>query len=37
MIFEGATHVWREIYVDGRPHPAGDALNPTFLGHSVGR
>jgi hypothetical protein len=37
MIFEGATHVWREIYMDGRPHPQGDDLNPTFLGHSVGR
>jgi len=37
MVFEGATHVWREIYMDGRPHPEGDALNPTFLGHSVGR
>ena len=37
MIFEGATHVWREIHMDGRPHPQGDELNPTFLGHSVGR
>ena len=37
MIFEGATHIWREIYMDGRPHPEGDALNPTYLGHSVGR
>jgi hypothetical protein len=37
MIFEGATHIWREIYMDGRPHPEGDALNPTFLGHSVGK
>ena len=37
MIFEGATHVWREIYMDGRPHPQGDDLNPTYLGHSVGR
>jgi hypothetical protein len=37
MIFEGATHIWREIYMDGRPHPSGDALNPTYLGHSVGR
>jgi hypothetical protein len=36
MIFEGATHIWREIYTDGRPHPTGDALNPTYLGHSVG-
>jgi hypothetical protein len=37
MIFEGATHIWREIYMDGRLHPTGDALNPTYLGHSVGR
>jgi hypothetical protein len=37
MIFEGATHIWREIHMDGRPHPQGDALNPTYLGHSVGR
>ena len=37
MVFEGATHIWREIYMDGRAHPQGDALNPTYLGHSVGR
>src|SRR5262245_35888071 len=37
MIFEGATHVWREIYMDRRAHPKGDDLNPTYLGHSVGR
>ena len=37
MIFEGATHIWREIFMDGRPHPQGDDLNPTYLGHSVGR
>ena len=37
MIFEGATHIWREIHMDGRPHPKGDDLNPTYLGHSVGR
>ena len=36
MIFEGATHIWREIFMDGRPHPKGDELNPTYLGHSVG-
>jgi hypothetical protein len=29
-------HSWRVIYMDGRPHPAGDALRPTFFGHSVG-
>src|SRR5499425_2375414 len=37
MIYEGGTHIWREIYMDGRPHPKGDDLNPTYLGHSVGR
>jgi hypothetical protein len=36
MTFEGATHTWREIYMDGREHPKGDQLNPTYLGHSVG-
>jgi hypothetical protein len=37
MIYEGGTHLWRVIYMDGRPHPEGDRLNPTWLGHSVGR
>jgi hypothetical protein len=37
MIFEGATHIWREIYMDGRQFPEGDALNPTYLGYSIGR
>jgi hypothetical protein len=37
MIFEGATHIWREIYLDGRTFPEGDALNPTYLGYSIGR
>jgi hypothetical protein len=37
LIFEGGTHVWRDIYMDGRAHPGGDALNPTYLGHSVAR
>ena len=37
MIFEGATHIWREIYMDGRKFPEGDELNPTYLGYSVGR
>ena len=35
FIFEGATHIWREIFTDGRAHPA-DA-NLTFLGDAVGR
>jgi hypothetical protein len=37
VIFEGGAHVWREIHMDGRPHPQGSALNPTYFGHSVGR
>ena len=38
QIFEGGTHVWREIFMDGRPHPAKDKLQgSTWLGHSVGR
>ena len=36
MIFEGGAHVWRIIYMDGRSHPEGDALNLTWMGHSVG-
>jgi hypothetical protein len=37
MIFEGGTHIWREVYMDGRPHPAQDSLEGlTYLGHSVG-
>ena len=30
-------HSWRVVYMDGRAHPTGDALRPTFLGHSTGR
>jgi hypothetical protein len=34
FLFE-AGHVWREVYMDGRAHPA--AKGGTWLGHSVGR
>jgi hypothetical protein len=30
-------HSWRVIHMDGRPHPTGDDLRRTFLGHSIGR
>ena len=30
-------HSWRVIYMDGRAHPSGDDLRPTYLGHSTGR
>ncbi|HEX5421547.1 MAG TPA: hypothetical protein VFY39_16270 [Gammaproteobacteria bacterium] len=34
VIFEGGAHVWRQIFMDGRPHPTD--LIPTYFGHSVG-
>ena len=27
----------RRIYTDGRPHPSGDDLLPSYMGHSTGR
>ena len=32
----GSVRPWREIYMDGRAHPEGDFLNPSYFGHSVG-
>ena len=38
IIFEGGAHIWREIYMDGRPHPPRDSIHGlSWLGHSVGR
>jgi hypothetical protein len=37
IIFEGGGHVWREIYMDGRPLPELGEVNPTYFGYSVGR
>jgi len=38
IVFEGGAHVWREIYMDGRPHPKNDSIKGlTWLGHSVGK
>ena len=37
IIFEGGAHIWREIYMDGRPHPSGNEIkSQSWLGHSVG-
>ncbi len=37
IIFEGGTHVWREIHMDGRQHEKNDAIKgQTWLGDSVG-
>jgi hypothetical protein len=34
FLFEGGAHMWRVVYMDGRPH-AKDP-NPTYLGDSIG-
>ena len=34
MLFEGNIHSYRQIFMDGRAHPADP--NPTWYGHSVG-
>ena len=34
MLFEGNIHSYRQIFMDGRKHPADP--NPTWYGHSVG-
>lgn len=35
-IFQGASHMWQVIYMDGRPHPQEAYELPTWMGHSVG-
>ena len=35
MLFEGNIHSYRQIFMDGRPHP--EDPDPTWWGHSVGR
>jgi len=37
IIFEGGTHVWREIHMDGRKHANSEAIKgETWLGDSIG-
>jgi hypothetical protein len=35
FLFEANIHSYRQIFMDGRPHPRD--LDPTWYGHSVGR
>ena len=35
FVYEGSAHVWRQVWMDGRGHPAD--VNPDWLGHSIGR
>jgi hypothetical protein len=38
IIYEGGTHIWREVFMDGRPHPPHESIeSETWMGHSVGR
>ena len=34
FVYEGGAHIWRIVWMDGRPHPADP--NPTWMGDSVG-
>ena len=34
FLYEGAGHVWRQVWMDGRAHP--NDPNPDWLGHSIG-
>jgi len=36
ILYEGGSHMYRTIFTDGRKHAAGDKLNPTWMGESIG-
>ena len=36
ILYEGASHMYRQIFMDGRKHTDPDKLNPTWLGESIG-
>jgi len=36
ILYEGNIHSFRQIFMDGRKHPAADDLDPTWYGHSIG-
>lgn len=36
ILYEGASHMYRQIFMDGRKHTPEDQLNPTWLGESIG-
>jgi len=36
ILFEGNIHSFRQIFMDGRPHPPARDLDPTWYGHSIG-
>jgi hypothetical protein len=36
ILYEGASHMYRTIYMDGRRHKDANTLQPTWLGESIG-
>jgi hypothetical protein len=36
ILYEGASHMYRNVYMDGRKHTDAAALNPTWMGESIG-
>jgi hypothetical protein len=37
QLTEALADGWRQIFMDGRPHPAAEDWNPAWYGHSIGR
>jgi hypothetical protein len=35
ILYEGGSHTYRTIFMDGRKHAVGDKLNPTWMGESI--
>jgi len=36
ILYEGASHMYRTVFMDGRKHTPADTLNPTWMGESIG-
>ena len=36
ILYEGASHMYRVVFMDGRKHTPSEKLNPTWLGESIG-
>ena len=37
FILTESVHAYRQVFMDGRKHPTGDELQPSWQGHSIGR
>jgi hypothetical protein len=36
ILYEGASHMYRQVFMDGRKHTDPEKLNPTWMGESIG-